>query len=148
MTEEQQTQPTITSMDAPTTDKPQKRKKSEKSVLIGSKQQVWEGKADITGGKLKKEDLMECPKTKKIISIKKHLSGLALMERAKKAKENPEDPLHTKFVSFFDHQYKKKERSEEAETNPIQKDLEVKVKKPRQKRQKKQKEIPVVEVAV
>jgi hypothetical protein len=109
------------------------------ALLIGSKQQVWEGKADITGGKLKKEDLMECPKTKKIISKKKHLSGLALMERAKKAKENPEDPLHNKFVSFFDHQYKKKEKKEGDVV------AEHKEKKQRQKRQK-QKESTIVEV--
>jgi hypothetical protein len=69
---------------------------------------VWDGHAEMTGGKLKKDDLMECPKTKRIISKKKHESGLALMERAKKAKEDPSDPLHEKFVSFFEHQYKKK----------------------------------------
>jgi hypothetical protein len=85
-----------------------KRQKREKSILIGNKQQVWDGLAEITGGKLRKEDLMECAKTKKIISKKKHLSGLALMDRAKKARENPDDPLHQKFVSFFEHQYKKK----------------------------------------
>ena len=131
--EEVQTQPTISAMDVPIEMKKSRKNKKAVTVLIGSKLQVWEGKADITGGKLKKCDLMECPKTKKIISKKKHESGLALMERARKAKEDPEDPLHSRFVSFFQHQYKKKEGSE---ANPIQKDLVItKEKKPRKKRQ-------------
>jgi outer membrane biosynthesis protein TonB len=114
--------------------KKSRKGKSTVAVLIGSKQQVWEGKADITGGKLKKCDLMMCAKTKRIISKKKHDSGLALMERARKAKEDPEDPLHSRFVSFFEHQYKKKETDE---ANPVQKDLPIKEKKPRKKREKK-----------
>lgn len=143
--EEVQIQPTISAMDAPIEMKKTRKTKSQPTVLIGSKLQVWEGKADITGGKLKKCDLMECPKTKKIISKKKHESGLALMERARKAKEDPEDPLHSRFVSFFEHQYKKKETVEgetpappkekkprkprvkkvKVEQNEIQKDLEI-----------------------
>lgn len=106
----EENQPTVSSMEVPDEQgkEKKKRQKQVKSVLIGSKQQVWDGVAEITGGKLKKIDLMECPKTKRIISKKKHASGLALMERAKKAKEDPSDPLHEKFVSFFEHQYKKK----------------------------------------
>lgn len=135
MEEETQTQPIISSMDVPVEMKKTRRTKSQPAILIGSKQQVWEGKADLTGGKLKKEDLMECPKTKKIISRKKHESGLALMERAKKAKENPEDPLHQRFVSFFEHQYKKKEQKELAEgETPV---VVIKEKKPRKKRELK-----------
>jgi hypothetical protein len=122
----EENQPTVTSMEVPEEGKEKKkRQRQSKSALIGSKQQVWDGVAEITGGKLKKDDLMECPKTKKIISKKKHASGLALMERAKKAKEDPSDPLHDKFVSFFDHQYKKKpkdiSKSEEAESTPKEK---------------------------
>jgi hypothetical protein len=106
----EENQPTVSSMEVPDEQgkEKKKRQKQVKSALIGSKQQVWDGVAEITGGKLKKIDLMECPKTKRIISKKKHASGLALMERAKKAKEDPSDPLHEKFVSFFEHQYKKK----------------------------------------
>lgn len=129
--EEEQTQTQIPILDAPVEMKKSRKSKNGPAVLIGSKLQVWEGKADITGGKLKKCDLMECPKTKRIISKKKHESGLALMERARKAKEDPEDPMHSRFVSFFEHQYKKKDVPE-GETP-----LPVKEKKPRKKREKK-----------
>jgi hypothetical protein len=123
-------QPTVTSMEVPQEEgkEKKKRQRNAKSALIGSKQQVWDGVAEITGGKLKKDDLMECPKTKKIISKKKHSSGLALMERAKKAKEDPSDPLHEKFVSFFEHQYKKKPKDI---TKPQEGDETVKEKKKR-----------------
>jgi len=132
MEEENQTRtPVMTETPAPVEMKRTRKIRSQPTVLIGSKLQVWEGKADITGGKLRKEDLMECPKTKKIISKKKHESGLALMERARKAKENPEDPLHSRFVSFFEHQYKKKESAEGEVVEPP------KEKKPRKKREKK-----------
>jgi len=106
----EENQPTVTSMEVPQEEGKEKKKRQRqaKSSLIGSKQQVWDGLAEITGGKLRKDALMECPKTKRIISKKKHASGLALMERAKKAKDDPSDPLHEKFVSFFEHQYKKK----------------------------------------
>ena len=123
----EENQPTVTSMEVPEEEGKEKKKRQRqaKSVLIGSKQQVWDGLAEVTGGKLKRDDLMECPKTKKIISKKKHASGLALMERAKKAKEDPSDPLHEKFVSFFEHQYKKKPKDinkpDEAEAAPKEK---------------------------
>lgn len=139
MEEEQQTQPYISAMDAPVDMKKSKKTRSHSAILIGSKLQVWEGKADMTGGKLKKCDLMECPKSKKIISKKKHESGLALMERARKARENPEDPLHSRFVSFFEHQYKKKDGAEEG-LLPIEKE-----KKPRKKREKKTEVKPEVQ---
>jgi hypothetical protein len=131
--EEEQSQPIPSTIDEIQVNKPKRVRKSP-AVLVGSKKQVWEGKADITGGKLKKDDLMECPKTKKIISKKKHLSGLALMERARKAKEDPEDPLHEKFSAFFQHQYKKKPASEEVE---IQEPVLQEKKKPRKKKEKK-----------
>lgn len=143
MEEELETQTPVPVTDAPVEMKKSRKVKSNSTILIGSKLQVWEGKADITGGKLKKCDLMECPKTKKIISKKKHESGLALMERARKAKENPEDPLHARFVSFFEHQYKKKE--------PVDGEIveAPKEKKPRKKREKKikveEKELEVVQ---
>lgn len=133
-------QPTITSMEVATdvvVKEKKKRQKKDKSVLIGNKQQVWDGLAEMTGGMLKKDDLMECPKTKRIISKKKHSSGLALMERAKKAKEDPSDPLHEKFVSFFNHQYKKKPKDVE---KPQEGDVEQKPKKERKKRAKKEPE--------
>lgn len=110
-------EPSAVSVEVPEEKKIKRRQRREKAVLVGSKEQVWNGQADCTGGKLKKEDLMECPKTKRIISKKKHQSGLALIERAKKAREDPSDPLHEKFVLFFSHQYKKKPH-DVAETVP------------------------------
>jgi hypothetical protein len=141
---EAETQPTVSSMEV--TDvvvkEKKKREKRGKSVLIGNKQQVWDGVAEMTGGMLKKDDLMECPKTKKIISKKKHSSGLALMERAKKAKEDPSDPLHEKFVSFFEHQYKKKPKdiSKPVDENASEAQSE-KPKKQRKRRVKKEEKL-------
>lgn len=135
----EETKPTVSSMDIPVEEKEKKKKlRQVKSSLIGSKQQVWDGLAEITGGKLKKIDLMECPKTKRIISKKKHASGLALMDRAKKAKEDPSDPLHEKFVSFFEHQYKKKPKDVNAP--------EVEEKAPKEKK-KRGRKVKVKDVA-
>lgn len=127
-------QATVSSVDAPAVEKKERKRRQRhgQNVLIGNKQQVWDGHAQMTGGKLKKDDLMECPKTKKIISKKKHASGLALMERAKKAKEDPEDPLHQKFVNFFEHQYKKKPK------DIVKASSEETLEKPKKQRRKKQ----------
>jgi hypothetical protein len=153
---EAQPQPTVTSMEVAdvVVKEKKKREKKGKSVLIGNKQQVWDGLAEMTGGMLKKDDLMECPKTKRIISKKKHASGLALMDRAKKAKEDPSDPLHEKFVSFFEHQYKKKPKDiSKADDVVVAEGAEEKPKKQRKRRAKKEeikevKEEPKEEVKV
>jgi hypothetical protein len=143
---EAETQPTVSSMEV--TDvvvkEKKKREKRGKSVLIGNKQQVWDGVAEMTGGMLKKDDLMECPKTKKIISKKKHSSGLALMERAKKAKEDPSDPLHEKFVSFFEHQYKKKPKDISKPVDEAQSEKPKKQRKRRVKKEEKPQELKEV----
>lgn len=93
----------------PSTQKKRKpRVKGESKKLVGSKLHVWEGTAQITGGKLTKDDLMWSEKLKRPISKKKHDSGKKLIERAMKAKDDPNNPLHESMKPFWDHQKKPK----------------------------------------
>lgn len=50
-----------------------------KPLIIGTKKEVWEGKALKTSGGLKKSDLMKNTRGK-IISIKKHAAGLKVKQ--------------------------------------------------------------------
>ncbi len=84
------------------------RSKRAENELVGSKLNVWNGVAHVTGGGLRKEDLMWDPKNKKPISKKKHEKGKELIEKARRAKDNPDDPLFQKMKPFWDHQFKPK----------------------------------------
>ena len=55
----------------------------EKIKAVGSKLEVWKGKAKHTSGGLIKKNLMK-NKRGKVISIKKHAAGLKAMKRLKK----------------------------------------------------------------
>ena len=57
-------------------------------MKYGSRQQVWNGTAEMTTGKLKKEDLMK-NKDKKIVSKKKHNQGLRAYSRVQPFKASP-----------------------------------------------------------
>ncbi len=51
---------------------------------VGTKAQVWHGTADHTSGGLRKSDLMKTKKGR-IVSRKKHASGLKALARLRKA---------------------------------------------------------------
>ena len=54
------------------------------SRAVGTKAQVWHGTADHTSGGLKKKDLMKTRKGR-IVSRRKHASGLKALARLRKA---------------------------------------------------------------